>query len=65
MEVEDLKWRQRAKEIWLSQGDKNSKYFHTCASQRRRANNIVAITDEGGSLHSTTKEIEEAFLNYF
>ena len=65
MEVEDLKWRQRAKETWLAQGEKNSKYFHACASQRRRANNIVAITDEGGSLHSTTEEIEEAFFNYF
>jgi ribonuclease HI/exonuclease III len=65
MEVEDLKWRQRAKETWLAQGDKNSKYFHACASQRRRANKIVAITDEEGSLHSTAEAIDEAFLRYF
>jgi exonuclease III len=65
MEVEELKWRQRAKETWLAQGDKNSKYFHACASQRRRANNIVAITDEGGSLYTSPEEIEKAFLNYF
>ena len=65
MEVEDLKWRLRAKETWLAQGDKNSKYFHACASQRQRANKIMVITNEGGSLHNTPEAIDEAFLRYF
>lgn len=30
IEIEDLKWRQRAKQSWLQQGDKNSKYLHAC-----------------------------------
>jgi hypothetical protein len=40
MEQVNLKWRQWAKEEWLVHGDKNSKYFHASASQRRRANMI-------------------------
>jgi gluconate kinase len=40
LEQDDVKWRQRAKENWLKHGDKNSKYFHACANQRRRANQI-------------------------
>ncbi|XP_059439515.1 uncharacterized protein LOC132172089 [Corylus avellana] len=65
MEVEDLKWRQRAKETWLVQGDKNSKYFHACASQRRSANKITSIADKGGNIFTTPQAVEEIFLQYF
>jgi hypothetical protein len=40
LEAEDLKWRQRAKEDWLKYGDRNTKYFHACASQKNCRNLI-------------------------
>jgi exonuclease III len=61
----DLKWRQRAKEHWLKLGDKNTKFFHSCVKQRRRANTIQGIIDEHGRQVSTPSEIEEAFTSYF
>lgn len=34
MEQEDVKWKQRAKENWLTNGDHNTKYFYACTNQR-------------------------------
>jgi ribonuclease HI/exonuclease III len=65
MEQDEIKWRQRAKELWLKSGDKNSKFFHACATQRQRMNKITIIEDEEGVIRSTQEDIEVAFVNYF
>jgi len=56
IEIEDLKWRQRAKQAWLQQEDKNSKYFHACVNQRRKVNEIKKKKSKfgGGALYRTS-----------
>ena len=65
LEEEDLKWKQLAKEHWLKLGDKNSKFYHACVSQKRRANTIDQIIDVNRRQCSTEYEIKEAFVDYF
>jgi hypothetical protein len=65
LEQEEVKWKQRAKEDWLKCGDRNTKYFHACASQRRSRNTIEQIIDGGGQLCNTTESIEDAFVRFY
>lgn len=37
---------QKSREVWLKEGDKNSKFFHMSLMMRRRRNNIFAIKDD-------------------
>jgi hypothetical protein len=65
LEKEELKWRQRAKEDWLQEGDRNTKFFHACANQRRSRNNIETIIDDVGCPCASQTAVEEAFINYY
>jgi hypothetical protein len=40
LEHEDIKWKQRAKQNWYANGDRNTPFFHAWANHRRRINQI-------------------------
>ncbi|XP_074265652.1 uncharacterized protein LOC141588096 [Silene latifolia] len=56
---------QKAKVQWLSEGDGNTKFFHSAIKARRMQNKILAIKDMDGKLASTAIEIDEAFIYYY
>lgn len=65
LEQEDFKWKQRAKREWYKGGDKNTKYYHACASQRRRNNRIKSVKNHLDFLVSSQARIEDAFKIHF
>lgn len=62
---EELKWKQRAKEAWLQLGDRNTKYFHSCATQKKGRSQVLKIKDIAGRWCHTKEDIEAAFNQYF
>lgn len=45
---EEIMWKQRSKERWIK-GDRNSKFFHSFTSVRKRKSRILEL-EEGGEL---------------
>ena len=58
-------WRRRSSEIWLKEGDKNSKIFHLSTIIRRRKNSIDVVKGSDGTWITNKKLISEHFLENF
>jgi hypothetical protein len=52
---EEERWRQKSRAIWITSGDKNTKFFHRFASFRRNKKHIWEIEDESGRTHSNLR----------
>jgi hypothetical protein len=65
LEQEELKWRQRAKEHWLKEGDHNTKFFHESANQKRKSSHSYKILDVEGWVCDEQNSIGQAFIRYY
>uniref|UniRef100_A0A2N9F0V7 non-specific serine/threonine protein kinase n=1 Tax=Fagus sylvatica TaxID=28930 RepID=A0A2N9F0V7_FAGSY len=62
---DELHWRQRSRAVWLESGDKNTKFFHQKATQRRRTNTITGLLDSSDLWQEDTQVIGRIIENYF
>ncbi|GLT35685.1 hypothetical protein SLA2020_101160 [Shorea laevis] len=48
MRIKERTWQQKARKMWLQEGDANTRFFHQCAKSRRRQNelNLIQIGDK-------------------
>ena len=65
MVKENRMWLQRAKVLWASNGDKNSKFFHCHATQRKRKNSILKIRDTSSQWRTNPNEVNHCMVDYF
>ncbi|KAE8813206.1 LRR receptor-like serine/threonine-protein kinase FLS2 [Hordeum vulgare] len=64
-EQENLVWRQRAHANWLTIGDRNTRYFHVYASERKKQNSITRLKREDGVVVEDVEGIKSLITNYF
>ena len=51
--------------LWASNGDKNSKFFHSRATQRKRKNSILRIRNLKGQWRTNSSEVDRCLIDYF
>lgn len=61
----EIFWRQRAKQMWLHSGDKNTKYFHATATTRRRTNQVVQLKNSEGRWIEWEEGLAEHIIEQF
>ena len=62
---EEKMWKQRSRDSWLKEGDRNTRYFHSRASHRRRRNSILSVTNEAGETFTDSDLIGTQFTDYY
>nr|XP_023913512.1 uncharacterized protein LOC112025077 [Quercus suber] len=65
LDKEAKMWAQRSKVLWLKDGDRNSKFFHSRASQCRRQNYITKIHDNSGRLCTRPSQVIDIITNFY
>lgn len=63
-EEEDF-WRQKSKEKWLAEGDRNTKFFHSSVAEKRSRLLISRIRDANGSWLSDDGLMRQEAVKFF
>ena len=65
MDKEERMWRQRSRTLYLKDGDRNTRFFHCRATQRRRHNLITRIKNQSNEWCTQPDQISAIFLDYY
>lgn len=60
----NMNWRQRAKVHWLEKGDRNTKFFHQYASERKRKSHVRRIVLDDGRVVENEGEMLDVVSNF-
>ncbi|KAL4348123.1 hypothetical protein GQ457_17G009920 [Hibiscus cannabinus] len=65
LDKDEAYWAQQARVTWLTQGDRNTAYFHAHASGRRKKNRIRGLFNENGIWTDKQAEVAGVAMRYF
>ena len=65
LDREDIRLRQMSRELWVKEGDRNSRFFHLSTIIRKRRNCISEIKLDDGTWIRERGEIQNYFLEKF
>ncbi|GAU43826.1 hypothetical protein TSUD_399190 [Trifolium subterraneum] len=62
---EELMWFQRSRAKWLTDGDRDTRYYHIKTISRRRKNNIVMLKDEQGQWVEDIQQLQSLVNDFY
>ncbi|XP_017648098.1 uncharacterized protein LOC108488327 [Gossypium arboreum] len=62
---EELLWHQNSRCDWLVFGDRNTRFFHRRALQRRKHNRIVTLKNQVGEWVMDEEELKQEAVNFY
>ena len=65
LDIEEVMWQQRSRNMYLMVGDRNTRFFHVKAFNRNLKKLIEGMEDSLGTWQDTPKAIESIVKDYF
>jgi hypothetical protein len=65
LKQEELMWHQRSRARWLYDGDRNTKYYHLKAVNRKRKNKIIMLRNNDGQWVEEDSSLRELVTNFY
>ncbi|XP_026410850.1 uncharacterized protein LOC113306079 [Papaver somniferum] len=62
--IEELYWKDKSREVWLLEGDRNTSYFHRVTLFKRKRNAISWIKDSSNTILTDRDSIGNSFIDY-
>lgn len=63
--LEEVYGKQKSRNQWLLEGDRNTKFFHGCAKTRKAQNRMIKVQDYNGMDHIGEENILMVATDYF
>ncbi|XP_042492252.1 uncharacterized protein LOC122071862 [Macadamia integrifolia] len=64
-QLQDNLWAQKAKQRWMKDGDKNSKFFHLSVKMQRARNQIHTLQNADGEWMNDQQQLSSYIVNYY
>ncbi|GLU10723.1 hypothetical protein SLE2022_275090 [Rubroshorea leprosula] len=65
LERGEIMWRQRSRDIWIQEGDRNTRFFHRRATKRKDRNRVEKLMKDTGEWTSSFGEVKVVVTGYF